>query len=226
MILALNAKNAAALLPNVACLQAVAAAEKSVSVKKFSSIHEAFDHVSRKYQEQNYTPGGPVLDFPSLAELEIRPWYQDIYHRNIPAGIDRVFVVISGDAGHVGIFTQVEFLASVFMDAPFGTEALEVTDLGAGIASVQMYVAKNIMAYSGYFPVEKFRMVRDIPLNRMMGLPYLKFMQANCLLPQGLQGFSAFGYAQPQLMPNGKPGLLTTDSGIDVVAAEGGENDG
>ncbi len=227
MVLTLNAENAAALLPNVAWLQGVASAEKSVSVKKFSNINEAFAHVSRKYQAQNYTPGGPVLGFPSLAELELRPWYRDIYHTNISTDTDnRFFVVISREAGHVGVFTQLEFLASVFMEAPFGTEAFEVSDLDAAVASIQAYVAENILPFSGYFPLEDFRMVRNLPLNQMAVLPYSAWMQANCLLPQGLQGFSVFGYAQPQLMPNGKPGLLPETGGIDVVAVEGGENDG
>ena len=224
MILSVNAKNAAAMLPGAAGLQQVVAAEKSVSVKKFYNVYAAFDHVAREYQKQNYRPGGPDLYFPSQEEMEINPWFRDRYHDNVPASGDRFFVVTSGEAGHIGIFNRLDFLASVFIDAPVGTEAVEVPDLSAAVARVQTYVAENIMSFSAYVPAEQFRMVHALPLNEMVKLPYLAWMQAHCVLPQGLRGYSRFGYAQPPLAPVGKTGLLPADGRIECVNQKGGEN--
>lgn len=228
MILTVNAKNAAALLPSAAWLQQVAAAERLVSLKKFSNANAAFDHVARVYQKQNYVPGGPELWFPTLAELESRPWYRDEHHLNIPPGGERFFVVIppkeAGYVGHMGIFTRLDLLASVFVDAPYRTEAFEAQDLPAAVARIQMFVSENIMAFSGYFPMEEFRMVRSIPLNQLVTLPYLAFMQKHCVLPQGLQDYSRFGYAQPQLAPSGKPNPLPDPGRITPLVVEGGES--
>ena len=228
MILTVNAKNAAALLPSAAWLQQVVAAEGFVSVKKFSNVYAAFDHVARVYQKQNYTPGGPKLWFPTLAELEAHPWYRDENHVDVPVGGERFFVVIppreAGYVGHVGIFTRLDLLASVFIDAPYRTEAFEVQDLPAAVARIQSFIAENIMAFSGYFPMEEFSMVRCVPLNQMVALPYLAWMQANCVLPQGLQDFSLFGYAQPQLKPTGKPESPPDAAHITPIIVEGGES--
>lgn len=224
MFLAVNAKNAAALLPNVACLQQVVAAEKFVSMKKFYDVDAAFDYVARKYQKQNYSPGGPDLCFPSLAQMELYPWYHDQYHDDTPASGDRFFVVISREAGHMGIFDRLNFLASVFVDAPVGTEAFEVQDLTAAVASVQAYVAENILAFSGYFPMEKFRMVHALPSNQMVVLPYREWMNANCVLPQGLKAYSRFGYKTSALKPS-RSGLLLNNTGNNVVGKEVDGND-
>ena len=165
------------------------------------------------------------MEFRTLAELEALPWYQDRYHDNTIINGERFFVVIpEKDVGHVGIFTRLDLLASVFVDAPYGTEAWEAPDLAAAVARIQVYVAENILLFSGYFPMEKFRMIRDLPLNQMVSLPYLAWMQSYCVLPQGLQDFSLFGYAQPQLKPTGKPESPPDAGHITPIIVEGGES--
>ena len=226
MFLSVNAKNAAAMLPSVAGLPQVIAAEKNISVKKFYNVNAAFDHVAREYQKQNYRPGGPNLNFPSQAQMETNPWYRDQYHDNVPASGDRFFVVISREAGHIGFFDRLDLLASVFIDAPVGTEAFEVSDLSSAVARIQAYVAEYILSFSGYFPVEQFRMVRALPLNQMVVLPYREWMRMNCILPPGLQPFSLFGYADPVLNPGGPPKPLPPASAVtDTVEAKGGETE-
>ena len=86
-----------------------------------------------------------------------------------------------------------------------------------------MHVAENILPFSGYFPTEKFRMVRNLPMNQMVTLPYLAFMQAHCILPSGLQTFSVYGYAEPQLMPSGKQDPFSDSGRITPITIEGGE---
>ncbi|MBR2183231.1 MAG: hypothetical protein IJ858_07400 [Acidaminococcaceae bacterium] len=226
MYLTVNAKNAAALLPNPAGLQQVAAAEKFVSVKKFHNVNEAFIHVAKRYEKLNYVPDGRGFWFPTLAEMETNPWYRDGYHDNTTVVGQRFFVVISEEEGHVGIFTRLDMLASVFVDAPCGTEAFEVPDLAAAVARIQMHVAENILPFSGYFPTEKFRMVRNLPMNQMVTLPYLAFMQAHCILPSGLQTFSVYGYAEPQLMPSGKQDPFSDSGRITPITIEGGDKNG
>ena len=226
-MITVNAKNAFALLPDVAWLKSVISAEKEVKVKKFDDSFEAFNYAAKEYEAYNFLPGGDLLWLPTLEQMQLNPWFRDGFHDNEPAGGIRVFVVISEAAGmaSVGIFTHLDTLGAVFLDAPVGTEAWEVPDVPAAVGQIQRFVAKTVLPYSGYFPVDEFQMLKALPLNKMVLLPYGVWMQTVCFLPPGLQPYSLFGYAKPVLNPGGPPKPLLPASATDSVEAKGGEND-
>lgn len=222
----INGRHSMAVFANPGWIKPIVDAEKEVSVKKHYNAYEAYTHAARKYQSDNYVDGGELLPVPDLAWFELNPWYRDKFHDGALVSGNRVFLVTSGAVGKVGIFTDLNLIGTVFIDAPVGTEAYEVPDVATAIGKIQTYVAENVLAFSGYFPIEEFRMLQNLPLNEMVQLPYGAWMRANCILPPALQPFSPFGYAEPSLSPAGTtPKPLPLSGSLMSNAEEGGEND-
>lgn len=225
-MLAVNAKNAFALLPDAAWLEQVVAAERNVKVKKFGDPVEAFNYAAQEYECDNYEPGGELLWVPTLAQMELSPCYRDRFHDNAPVGGARNFLVISEASGLVAFLNDLEMLAAVFLDAPIGTVAWEVPDKLAAVRQVQKFVAKNVIPYGGYFPMDEFFMLKSLPVNKMVLLPYGAWMRANCILPPALHPYSLFGYADPVLNPTGiAPKMLPHSDILTDMVEEGGEVD-
>lgn len=224
----INFKNGMAIFPNAGWMGTIVSAERDVTIVKHANEWPAFNYCVEKYERQNYVPGGPLLDVPSLAQMQQCPWYINRFHK--PAVLEnavRHFVIISATPGRVGYFTDIDLLQTVMINEPVGTVALEMLDKVAVIRYLQSLIAKDILRFSGYFDTREFEMLQDVYVNTIMNLHYYAWMKEHCILPPGLQPFSPFGYAEPALSPAGTtPKKLSPSGTLMNNAGKGGESDG
>lgn len=220
----INFKNGMAICPHTGWIGQIVRAERAVKIAKHTDDWVAFNYGSKEYEAQNYVSSGPLLTVPGLAVFHQHPWFVDRFHKPSPSvDTGRHFLLFSKRPGRIGYFTDIDILVAAMDSEPVGTVAVEVPDTMAAIGDLQRLIAKEVLRFSGYFDTRDFQMLENVPVNQLVDLPYLAFMQAHCILPSGLQTFSVYGYAEPQLAPSGKPDPLPDPGCIAPLVVEGGD---
>ncbi len=224
-VYSVNFKGGAALVHDIGAVNTVIMSEREVTIEKHTNVFDAYAEMVRQYEDQNYVPGGNVMEIPSEDNFRCNAWWRDRNYLAVPKGLPRQFVVFSAKPERVGYYCELDGMLVALLEEPVGTVAHEVDSYTGALNLVQKYIATNVGCFSGYFDaVTEFPMVRDLLPNCMVELPYLEWMHAHCVLPQGLQEFSRFGYAQPRLAPAGNPDPLTAAGRTEGVNKKGGEN--
>lgn len=226
-VYSVNFKGGMALVYDIGAVNTVVMSEREATIEKHANVFDAYAGMVRRYEEQNFVPGGIIMEVPPEDYFRCIGLWFDQNHLAVPKGLPRQFVVFSAKPDRIGYYSEQDGMMVALLEEPVGTVAHEVACYTDALNLVQKYIATNVGCFSGYFDsVAEFPMVRKLLPNCMVDLPYGKWMQSHCMLPHGLQEYSRFGYAQPRLAPAGKPGVLPVAVSLTDMVEEGGDNNG
>ena len=139
-----------ALVHDVGAVKTVVVSEGEVTIEKHVDVLGAYAEMVRRYEKQNFVPGGIVMKVPPEDYFRCTAWWHDRNHLDVPKGLSRQFVVFSAQPDRIGYYSELDGMLVALLEEPAGTVAHEVDCYADALNLVQKFIATNVGCFSGY----------------------------------------------------------------------------